>query len=173
MSRSQVAFAFMLGVGVTMGWQSLADIAPPRYVPAPTPQGTSARPAKLEAAPGSIATVIPLEKAEYRRAPNGRAGIHFLARGANAFVGRLEMDPGGKVPEHRDPTEEYIHVLSGSGTMYIDGVKYAVTPGTTVFMPANAKVSFDNGDTPFAALQVFAGPGPAAKYDAWTRADKR
>ena len=36
-----------------------------------------------------------------------------------------------------------------------------------LFMPANAEVSFQNGEAEMLALQVFAGPDPAKKYDAW------
>ena len=101
-------------------------------------------------------------------APNGRARVTILARGLEAFVGRLEMDAGAAVPEHRDATEEYIHVLEGSGTITIDDVEHPLAAGDTVYMPANAKVSFQNGDAPLVGLQVFAGPEPAAKYEAWT-----
>jgi quercetin dioxygenase-like cupin family protein len=68
-------------------------------------------------------------------------------------------------------TEEYIHVLRGTGTITIDGIQHEIAPGTTIYMPANARVSFDNGDEPMTAIQVFAGPAPADKYDAWTPAD--
>ena len=36
------------------------------------------------------------------------------------------------------------------------------------YMPADAEVSYQNGAEEMVALQVFAGPAPAAKYDAWT-----
>lgn len=114
------------------------------------------------------ATVIALADAERRAAPPGTATIAFLARGNNAFVARLEMEPGAAVPEHQDADEEYIHVLEGHGTMWIDGVEHAVTAGATIFMPANATVSFQNGDQRMVAIQVFAGPASAAKYDRWT-----
>ena len=94
--------------------------------------------------------------------------MRVLARGANAFVGELAMDAGAAVPEHADATEEYIHVLEGAGTITIDGVRFEIAAGSTVFMPAGAVVSYQNGDAPMRALQVFAGPAPAAKYDAWT-----
>jgi quercetin dioxygenase-like cupin family protein len=97
---------------------------------------------------------------------NGR--VTRLAQGKNAFLARLEMDPFAKVPEHRDATEEYIHVLSGHGTMWIDDEQTVVGPGDTVFMPANAKVRFENGPSSMSAIQVFAGPGPAEKYTAWS-----
>ena len=79
----------------------------------------------------------------------------------------MRMEPGAAVPVHRDGTEEYIHVLEGGGKMTIDGHSYEITAGTTIFMPANAEVSFENGDAEMIALQVFAGPEPAKKYDAW------
>ena len=115
--------------------------------------------------PALSPTVLSADGTEVREVA-GKARITFLARGHNAFLGRLEMEPGGKVPAHRDATEEYIHVLEGHGTMWIDGREYDIQPGTTVFMPANAEVSYQNGDARFVGIQVFAGPAPAAKYDA-------
>lgn len=102
-----------------------------------------------------------------RWAPSGKAHVDIFATGANAFLARLTMAPGGGVPEHSDPTEEYIHVIRGSGTIVIDGVEHEVGPGDTVFMPAGVPVSYRNGDEEMQAFQVFAGPGPAAKYDVW------
>lgn len=112
------------------------------------------------------AAVRALAEVEHRT--KGAGEIYLLARGEQAFLGKLEMAPGGEVPEHRDATEEYIHILEGGGTFSIDDRTYSVGPGSTIYMPANAKVSFKNGETKLVAIQVFAGPGPAAKYDAWT-----
>jgi len=100
--------------------------------------------------------------------PPKTARVTPLAVGQNAFVARLEMDPFAAVPEHRDATEETIHVLTGAGTMWIDDEKTTVSAGDTVFMPANAKVKFENGASSMSAIQVFAGPGPAEKYRAWS-----
>lgn len=111
--------------------------------------------------------VVKAGAAPVRVAPNDKARVHLLARGDNAFVGRLEMAPGASVPEHCDPTEEYIYVLEGEGVITIDGQKHPVAPGTMIYMPAGALVTFQNGDQPFVALQVFAGPTPADKYDRW------
>ncbi len=118
-------------------------------------------------APARAAAVTSLAQAEHRRKGEA-AEIHVLARGDNAFVGKLTMAPGGEVPEHRDATEEYIHILEGEGVFTIDGQAHTVGPGTTIYMPADALVSFKNGDAKLVALQVFAGPAPAAKYEAWT-----
>ncbi len=118
-----------------------------------------------------ISPVVVKAAAAERRHPPGKPEVHvtILARGEEAFVARLEMPAGGKVPLHRDPTEEYIHVLEGGGTITVDGTPHQISAGDTVYMPANAEVTFAGGDTPLVALQVFAGPEPAAKYGAWER----
>jgi quercetin dioxygenase-like cupin family protein len=102
-----------------------------------------------------------------KTAPNGKAWITIYARGENAFIGRLELVAGAKVPEHKDATEEYIHIVHGRGKITIDGKATEVGPGTTIFMPAGAKVSYENGPEKLTAIQVFAGPGPSAKYVDW------
>ena len=111
--------------------------------------------------------VIHRTDAPKRQVGKGQAVATLLAQGKNAYVGRLEIAPGAGVPEHRDPTEEYIYFLFGGGTMHVDGKKYEVRPGHLVYMPANAKVSYENGDETTKVLQFFAGPEPAKKYDDW------
>src|SRR5688572_16703957 len=64
-------------------------------------------------------TVIALADAASATAPHGKATITHLARGHNAYLGRMRMDPGATVPVHRDGTEEYIHILQGGGVMTI------------------------------------------------------
>ena len=113
------------------------------------------------------ATVRHIEATELREVPSGKASIRLLAEGENAFIGLLRMDGGGKVPEHRDQSEEYIHVLKGSGTIFIDDTPQKIKPGTTIFMPKNAKVRYENGPDEMMAIQVFADPGSATKYQAW------
>ncbi len=155
-SPAALLSTFLLGACTTVALQTAAapevdtDRAPSSSVEAP-------------AAP----SVIPLSEARSATAPNGKATITHLALGHNAYLGRMRMEAGAAVPVHRDSTEEYIHVLQGHGVMTIDGREYEIGPGTTVFMPANAEVSFQNGEAEMLALQVFAGPDPAKKYDAW------
>lgn len=135
-----------------------------------TNPGAPAPQVQETAATHPTATVIHLQDAERRSPPSGKAAITLLAKGHNAFLGRLEMAAGGKVPLHRDGTEEYIHILEGNGVITIDGQHHDVAPGTTVYMPANAEVTYQNGKDPLVAIQVFAGPAPAQKYDAWAPA---
>ncbi|MEM0911373.1 MAG: cupin domain-containing protein [Pseudomonadota bacterium] len=88
---------------------------------------------------------------------------------ANIFMAKLTIPAGGKVPEHRDSTAEYLHFLSGSGTMTLEGTKHEINPGDTVFMEKNALVSFQAGDEEVVVLQVFAPAGPESKYSTWSK----
>jgi quercetin dioxygenase-like cupin family protein len=142
---------------------TLAACSSHQATPKPAPQGSEA---------GSLlvhipAEVRPIEDAPKKVSPKGTTLVTLLAQGHNAFVGKLELAPNASVPEHQDPTEEYIHVLSGSAQMTLDGKQYAVAAGTTIYMPAYATVSVQNGAEPLVALQVFSGPAPAEKYKAW------
>ena len=46
-----------------------------------------------------------------------------------------------------------------------------VKAGDTVFMKAGARVSYQNGPAKMVAIQVFAGPAPADKYQQWKPAN--
>ncbi len=121
-------------------------------------------------AAGPSAVVVATDAAQRLVAASGKAWITRLAQGEQAFVGVLELAAGAAVPEHQDATEEYIYVLSGRGEVKINGETHAVSPRTLFFMPAGATVSYQNGPEPLVALQIFAGPAPAAKYDKWKAA---
>jgi quercetin dioxygenase-like cupin family protein len=155
-SPAALLSTFLLGACTTVALQTAA-----------APDADSEPPPSTTAAQPLAATVIALADARSATAPHGQATITHLALGHNAYLGRMRMAPGAAVPVHRDPTEEYIHVLEGGGVMTIDGREYEIGAGTTIFMPANAEVSFQNGEAEMLALQVFAGPDPAKKYDAW------
>lgn len=115
----------------------------------------------------SKASIVTLSEATTREAPSGKGHIRALAQGAHAFVGMLRLDPDSSVPEHKDESEEVIHVLSGHGTIKLDGEAREVGPGDTILMPAGVTVSYQNGDEPLVALQVFSPPKSAKKYNAW------
>ncbi len=154
--------AFVLGACSTVAVQSAAS-EPPAEARPQNSETIAALPAPESPQP----TVLPLPEAPMQISPNDMATIQHLARGQNAYLGRLVMKPGAAVPAHRDPTEEFIFVLEGQGTMTIEGETHEVEAGTAIYMPANAEVSFQNGDAQMIAVQVFAGPEPAAKYEAW------
>ena len=122
------------------------------------------------AASGTKGQIV--RNAPAKTAPSGKAKaiplIHSGTGAGSAYMGLLEMKAGAKVPLHRDPTEEYIYVIAGGGTISIDGEEHVVYQGDAIFMPANAEVSFaasEKGETH--VLQVFAPGGPESKYESW------
>ena len=132
----------------------------------------TAAPALADDVAPAAHTVVHEDAAPARTVPSGKAKVMRLAgkeEGAKqAFFGVLELAPGAKVPVHRDATEEYIYILQGTGKITIDGTSHEVGPGTGIFMPANAQVSFEaTGTEAVRAVQFFAGQGPEVKYDAW------
>jgi len=153
--------AFLLGACASAAATSVAS---ERLDPGADPPAASEG---AEGADGQARLVIAAGEAEHRQAPSGKADVFFLAQGSNAFIARLELAENEAVPEHRDSTEEYLYILEGGGELMIEDRSYSIGPGSTIYMPANAKVSYQNGDARLVALQVFAGPEPAAKYDAW------
>lgn len=108
-----------------------------------------------------------LDASPHHVAPNGKAEVTEWGRGENAWFGLLTLEADASVPEHQDLTEEYIHVLEGSGTLTMDGVTHPLGPGSSVVMPAGATVQYENGPNTLIAVQVFAGPESADKYAAW------
>jgi len=138
--------------------------------PAPSPAtAPSAEPAAVarEAGPVLLPAVAHRDGVPPRVSPPGTAQVVELARGDKAFLGVLTLAPDARVPEHQDPTEEYLYVLSGGGTITIDGHQAELRPGVGVFMPAGATVSYVNGPEVTEVVQVFAGPEPADKYASW------
>lgn len=111
--------------------------------------------------------VIDTKSVEKRQVGQGKAVIEIMKTGKLAFIGRLSLAANAQVPQHRDPTEEYLIIEEGSGIITIDGQKSKVKKGDLIYMPAHAEVSFVNGDQKLVALQVFAGPESATKYNKW------
>lgn len=132
----------------------------------------------LPCAAGAQGSVVNVADAPAATHAGSGAVVKFLAtpngQGTqSAFVAHLTVKAGGKVPEHRDATEEFLYVLSGKGTIWIDDARFEVKPGSLIYTPANAKVKFEAGpDQDVAVLQVFAPPGPEKKYATWSVADK-
>ena len=152
---------------VTLCSLALTLIFPLAFFSTPQTEGSllsEAAAAESEA----IATIQNINTVKALAPSTQKAQIKRLALGKNAFIGELSIQPGARVPVHRDPTEEYLYVLSGGGTMTLNGTVHTVKEGDVIYMPAGAEVSFVNGNTVTRVLQVFAGPSPASKYDGWT-----
>lgn len=99
--------------------------------------------------------------------PAGVGNVTELVRGRNAVVSRLVLAPGARIPPNVDPTEEYVVVLDGTGTTTVDGVTHDLYPGVALYIPPGVEAGAICGDAPLTVLQVFAGPKPADKYQAW------
>ena len=116
----------------------------------------------------SFAQVSTLSKAPMKQHLKGATIQTLVSKkvlgGEKAFVGYLTIPAKGKVPEHRDSTEEYLFFIKGGGKIWINDVSYQVNPNDLVFTPAQAKVRFENGDKTSEVLQIFASPGPEKKY---------
>jgi len=68
---------------------------------------------------------------------------------------------GAKGAEHTHDVEHCWYILSGKGTMYIDGEAYRIEPQTAIYTPANVlhKVNADP-DEDLTYVVIYAPPGP-------------
>ena len=72
--------------------------------------------------------------------------------------GVAELAPGaGRLERHRHAPAEVYHVLAGTGVVTVDTERFAVRPGSTVFIPPGAWHAIDNtGDGPLRLFYCFA-----------------
>ena len=72
------------------------------------------------------------------------------------------MKAGIKGGEHKHPDNEHCwYILSGTGTMYIEGEAYRIGPDMAVFAPADAMHKIDvDPDEDLTYVVVYAPPGP-------------
>ncbi len=113
--------------------------------------------------------VKPLNKADSFSLAKGKAKAHLLVGAATGAkegsISILEADKGWGVPEHAHAdSAEFLYILEGSGTMFIDGKKFRVKPQSAVYIPKGAKHSFTNGDKPLRAVQFYGGSGPEERF---------
>lgn len=71
------------------------------------------------------------------------------------------MKAGVEGSEHKHEEEHCFYILSGRGTMYIDGKPFEVGPEMAVYAPPNVMHKFDAGpDEDLTYVVVYAPPGP-------------
>ena len=61
-------------------------------------------------------------------------------------VGVVRLKTGESLEPHRHAQPETYYVLSGRGTVTIEGVVYNVDPGRLLFIPGNAEHQINNAD---------------------------
>jgi mannose-6-phosphate isomerase-like protein (cupin superfamily) len=72
-------------------------------------------------------------------------------------VWKQTMAPGAGTPPHRHECDEVVVVLTGSGTLLIDGQALPFTAGDTLLLPAERDHQIVNtGDRPLATVATFA-----------------
>ncbi|MFQ5842721.1 MAG: cupin domain-containing protein [Thermodesulfobacteriota bacterium] len=79
-----------------------------------------------------------------------------------AFFSIGEYDESrGSGAEHKHPEEHCFYMLSGRGTMYIDGKPTKVGPEMAIFAPPNVMHKMDVGpDEDLTYVVIYAPPGP-------------
>ncbi|MDK2879309.1 MAG: hypothetical protein PWR06_2025 [Thermoanaerobacteraceae bacterium] len=77
-------------------------------------------------------------------------------------VGKVILQPGEVIPEHRSPAEEVYVVLEGKGTLGVEGTEYAVEEGDVLYRKEDVwhGPHRNTGDKPFVLLTIV---GPALK----------
>ncbi|MGE4232849.1 MAG: cupin domain-containing protein [Bacteriovoracia bacterium] len=78
----------------------------------------------------------------------------------------LTLKPGAVVPEHIHETSvEVLYALEGALELTVEGKKFVVKKGDAAYIPQGAKHSARvAGKKPFAATQVYVGPGPEQRF---------
>ena len=98
---------------------------------------------------------------------HGRAGtfrvlIDEESSGAKHFSLLVNtMNAGVKGSEHKHDVEHCWYILSGRGTMYINGKPFEISPEMAVYAPANVMHKIDVGpDQDLTYVLIYAPPGP-------------
>ncbi len=114
--------------------------------------------------------VVPLKDAVtgvlHGKAGTFRVLIDEETSGAKHFSLLINtMNAGVKGAEHKHENNEHCwYILSGRGTMYIEGQSYEIGPEMAVFAPADTMHKIDVGpDEDLTYVLIYAPPGPEQK----------
>ena len=80
-------------------------------------------------------------KAQWKELLGSGSGCHN-----DMTVGVVRLQRGESLEPHRHAQPETYYVLSGRGTVTIEGVVYNVDPGRLLFIPGNAEHQINNVD---------------------------
>jgi len=85
------------------------------------------------------------------------------AEGWDGWSMRLfELEPAGHTPRHRHDWPHINVVLSGSGTLHVDGVDHALRAGAYAYVPAGALHQFSAApDAPLSFVCIVPAEGDA------------
>ena len=98
---------------------------------------------------------------------NGKAIATLVSQGTN-YMGLLIGKAGLKVPIHAHPkSTEMLYVLSGGGTMIIQGRRQTVSAGMVIQVPPGIQHGFEmaaDAKEDFKAVQVYSPAGPEQRF---------
>ncbi|MCL6635533.1 MAG: cupin domain-containing protein [Peptococcaceae bacterium] len=82
-------------------------------------------------------------------------------QGWEGWVMRLfTLGPGGNTPRHSHQWPHINYMVSGEGTLYLDGKEFAVGPGFTAYIPGGAEHQFINrGEKEFSIICIVPAEG--------------
>lgn len=71
----------------------------------------------------------------------------------NFAMRQFEVAPGGNTPRHSHDYEHEVFVISGSGTVFLDGAEQKIRAGDVIYVPAEEEHQFRvQGDVPLRFL---------------------
>ena len=95
-----------------------------------------------------MVTADDVERDTWSDAVRGDVGFRTLfgaaARTPDFTAGVAELEAGGWLGRHRHEPSEIYYVLSGEGSLSIDGRDHPVRAGTTAFIPPNSEHGIRN-----------------------------
>jgi mannose-6-phosphate isomerase-like protein (cupin superfamily) len=121
-----------------------------------------------EPAPGPGYAVVDLGAESRRSATAARQFVLgvWAEAGCPSVTQFIGFVPPGRAPDHYHRYDEVLYVLSGRGTLHVDGEEAPLAPGACVHLPARLVHSLENtGEGELELLGVFRPSGsPAEAY---------
>lgn len=65
----------------------------------------------------------------------------------NFALRQFKIEPGGNTPRHAHDYEHEVYIVSGSGTVLLEGAERAVRAGDVILVPANEEHQFKASGT--------------------------
>ena len=119
-------------------------------------------------------TVLQFLEHEFHQSPDRNLLVEMminpvLVEGAPISMSVLVIEEDAQVAEHvHESSVEILYIMEGGGRVTILGAEYDLSPGSAVVIPAGASHSYvNNSGQRTRALQVYAGPGPEARFRNW------
>ena len=60
-----------------------------------------------------------------------------VANGKTMYQMIAQLDAGSRMPEHRHPQEQVVHILSGKMRLIVDGTPHELAPGDSFYLASN------------------------------------